>query len=82
MVNLYDHVTPLSPTPTYNIQTKGEGYPFPFPYLIFKTSKQEEGVTIPLSSPFLPPLTLYSPPPPNFQTHQNFNSMFGDNVVI
>jgi hypothetical protein len=55
--------------PSYNIQTKGRDIHSPLPYLIFKTSKQGEGVIIPLPSPS--PLTFYSSPPSNFQTHQN-----------
>ena len=47
MTNLYDHVTHFSSY--YNIQTKGRDINSLFIYLIFKTSKQEEGVTIPLS---------------------------------
>ena len=62
MVNLYNHVTLLSSP--YHIQTKGRDIHSPLSYLIFKTSKQEERVTIPLPSPLIPPLTLYSPPPP------------------
>ena len=70
MVNLYDYVTPLSSP--YNIQTKGRNTHSTLLYLIFKTSKQGEGATIPFPSPPLSspsPLTLFSPPPPNFQTH-------------
>ena len=40
IVNLYEHVTPLSFP--YNIQTRGRDIHFPLPYLIFKTSKQRE----------------------------------------
>ena len=61
MVNLYDHVTPLSSP--LNIQTKGRDVQSSLPYLIFKTSEHSPC----LSSPS--PLTLYYPLPPNFQTH-------------
>jgi hypothetical protein len=55
------NVTPLSSP--YNIQTNGREIHSPLPYLIFKTSKQGEGVTIPpsLSSPS-PPYPLLSSP--------------------
>ena len=64
IVNLYDH-SPLLSSP-YNFQTKGRDIYSPPLYLNIKTSKQEEGVIILL--PLLPPFTLYSPLPPNFQT--------------
>ena len=59
--------------PSYNIQTKGRDIHSPLPYLIFKTSKQGEGVIIPLPSPPPPYLLLFSPfklpNTPKFQTH-------------
>jgi hypothetical protein len=90
MVNLYDHVNPLS-SPC-NIQTKERDIYFPLPYLIFKTSKEGEYPFLLLPSPLLPPLTLYSPPPPppkkkkNFQTHNKtllkFLSHLGDKAFM
>jgi hypothetical protein len=66
IVNLYDH-PPLLSSP-YNFQTKGRDIYSPPPYSNFKTSKQGEGVIIPLPSTLLPSLTIYPHLPPNFQT--------------
>ncbi len=67
-VNLDYHSPPLS-SPCYNIQIKRRDIYSTHLYLIFKTFKQGEMITISLLSPLLPHHTLYSHLPPNFQKY-------------
>ena len=73
LVNLYDvFLFPFLPILIFKHSKRRGGISIPLLpslYLICKTSKQGEGITIPLPSHPLFPHTLYSTLPSNFQKH-------------